>query len=110
MKTFTKIFLVIFLYAPIKSFAILDIKITQGIETPIPIAISLFGWSQAGNVPPIDIAEVITNNLKRSGRFDVMDIQDLPQNPTSFEAIILAVPFKTLWLPIALIVNLYLFK
>ena len=87
MKTFTKIFLVIFLYAPIKSFAILDIKITQGIETPIPIAISLFGWSQAGNVPPIDIAEVITNNLKRSGRFDVMDIQDLPQNPTSFEAI-----------------------
>ncbi|MAJ91886.1 MAG: Tol-Pal system beta propeller repeat protein TolB [Legionellales bacterium] len=87
MRIIIKLFFVCFLFIPIKSYAVLEIKITQGIEQPIPIAISLFGWSQASSIPPIDIAEVITNDLTRSGRFNVMDVKDLPQNPKNFDAI-----------------------
>ena len=87
MKIFIKSFLIYFLLLPLKAFAVLDIKITQGIEEPIPIAIAMFGWSQGGRVAPIDIAEIINNNLTRSGRFNVMDVHDLPQNPTQYDAI-----------------------
>ena len=87
MRIFIKSLLIYFLFLPLKTFAVLDIKITQGIEEPIPIAIAMFGWSQGGGVAPIDIAEIITNNLTRSGRFNVMDVQDLPQNPTQYDAI-----------------------
>ena len=87
MRIFIKSFLIYFLFVSFQAHAVLDIKITQGIEEPIPIAITMFGWSQAGRVAPIDIVEIITNDLARSGRFNVMDAQDLPQNPTQFDAI-----------------------
>ena len=87
MRIFIKSFLICFLLLPLKAFAVLDIKITQGIEEPIPIAVAIFGWSQASNVAPIDMTQIITSNLARSGRFDVMDVQDLPQNPTEFNTI-----------------------
>ena len=45
----------------------LDITIEQGIENPIPVAIVPFGWSQAA-LEPIDLAEIITNDLERSAR------------------------------------------
>ena len=87
MRIFIKLFLIYFLFVSSQAYAVLDIKITQGIEEPIPIAIAMFGWSQPSKVAPIDIAEIITNDLARSGRFNVMDAQDLPQNPTQFDAI-----------------------
>ena len=87
MKNFIRLFLICFLLLPFKSYAVLDIKITQGIEEPIPIAIAIFGWSQASGVAPIDMSQIITANLTRSGRFNVMDVQDLPQSPTEFDAI-----------------------
>ena len=87
MKIFIKLFLIYFLFVSFQAHAVLDIKITQGVEQPIPVAIAMFGWSQAGRVAPIDIAEIITNDLARSGRFNVMDAEDLPQNPTQFDAI-----------------------
>jgi len=87
MRTFIKSFLIYSLFVSFQAHAVLDIKITQGIEQPIPIAIAMFGWPQAGRAAPIDIAEIITNDLARSGRFNVMDAQDLPQNPAQFDAI-----------------------
>ena len=71
----------------INAHAVLDIKITQGIEQSLPIAIVPFGWSQTDNAAPIDLAAIVNNDLVRSGRFAVMDEQDLPQRPTRFEAI-----------------------
>ena len=67
--------------------AVLDIKITQGIEQALPIAIIPFGWSQASRVAPLDLTEVIMNDLSRSGRFNVMEPQDFPQRPTTFDDI-----------------------
>ena len=87
MRIFIKSFLIFFLLSLSKAYAVLDIKITQGIEEPIPIAVTIFGWSQASSVAPIDMAEIITNDLGRSGRFNVMDVQDLPQSPAEFNEI-----------------------
>jgi TolB protein len=66
---------------------VMDIKITKGIEESLPIAIVPFGWSQASSVAPIDLTAIISNDLTRSGRFDVMDEQDLPQRPIDYDAI-----------------------
>ena len=65
----------------------LRIVIEGGIENALPIAIVPFGWSQASTVAPVDITEIISADLSRSGRFDVMAAQDLPQRPTELDAI-----------------------
>ncbi len=65
----------------------LRITIEDGIENALPIAIVPFTWSQASSVAPIDLASIISNDLSRSGRFDVMAEQDLPQKPNDYDAI-----------------------
>jgi TolB protein len=61
--------------------AVLDIQITQGMEEALPIAIVPFGWSQAANLPPLRPTDIITSDLRRSGRFNPMAFEDLPQQP-----------------------------
>lgn len=58
--------------------AALDIRITEGIEGAIPIAINDFEWVGAG-APPIQIDQIVTADLKRSGRFSPMDRGAMPQ-------------------------------
>jgi len=69
------------------AYAALDIRITQGVEQALPIAIVPFGWSRPGSGVPIDMAGIIGSDLLRSGRFNVMNEQDLPQRPNRFAAI-----------------------
>ena len=54
----------------------------QGIAQPTPVAIVPFGWQ--GNTPamPLDIAEVIKGDLRRSGRFAPIPENDMLQKPT----------------------------
>jgi TolB protein len=87
MKVFFKFFIASLIFVSLQTHAVLDIKITQGIEQALPIAIVPFGWSQASNVAPLDLTTIIGDDLKRSGRFDVMDEQDLPQRPVEFDTI-----------------------
>lgn len=87
MKVFFKFIIASLLSVSFQAQAVLDIKITQGIEQSLPIAIVPFAWSQAGSVAPIDLTAIISNDLVRSGRFDVMNEQDLPQRPTKFDDI-----------------------
>ena len=87
MKDLFKLFIAGLIFVSLQTHAVLDIKITQGIEQALPIAIVPFGWSQASKIAPIDLTTIIGGDLKRSGRFDVMDVQDLPQRPTEFDAI-----------------------
>ncbi|MEM7026805.1 MAG: Tol-Pal system beta propeller repeat protein TolB [Pseudomonadota bacterium] len=75
------------IYLPVKADEPLRIVIEGGIENALPIAIVPFGWSQAANVAPVDITEIIGGDLSRSGRFDVMAAQDLPQQPTDLSEI-----------------------
>jgi len=65
----------------------LKIIIDKGVEDPIPVAIVSFGWSQASSVAPIDLASIISDDLKRSARFAPMDEKDLPQRPYEFQNI-----------------------
>ena len=60
---------------------ILDIEVT-GIAQPTPVAISPFGWEGSGAEMPLDIAEVIANDLRRSGRFAPVDETKMLQKPT----------------------------
>ena len=87
MKILFKLIILSCLFVSFQSHAVLDIKITQGVEQSLPIAIVPFGWSQASRVAPIDLTSIISNDLKRSGRFDVMDEKDLPQRPSDYNAI-----------------------
>lgn len=87
MKILFRLFITSFLLVSLQAHAVLDIKITQGIEQALPIAIVPFAWSQSSNVAPIDLTSIISHDLQRSGRFEVMDEQDLPQRPSDYDSI-----------------------
>ena len=60
----------------------LDIVITEGIKRR-PVAVVPFGWQGNGPNAPLDIAQVISDDLTRSGRFAPIDEHDMLQTPTS---------------------------
>lgn len=47
----------------------LQIEITEGVDTALPLAVVPFGTQIPGRVPPLDAATVIEADLARSGRF-----------------------------------------
>lgn len=59
----------------------LDITITQGQEGALPIAIVPFGNDVATSSPITDIADVVSKDLARSGRFAPLPREDLPGRP-----------------------------
>jgi TolB protein len=61
--------------------AALTIQITQGVEGALPIAIVPFDTSRLEAELPTDIAEIVANDLNRSGIFKSMDRQKLPAQP-----------------------------
>ncbi len=65
---------------------LLEIRITQGIESALPIAIVPFDW-QADIAPPENVGAIVSANLRRSGRFAPMPAADLPSRPRSFAEI-----------------------
>ena len=60
----------------------LVIEITKGQTNAIPIAIVPLGWS-GPNVLPADVAEVVSSDLARSGRFALLDKRDMIDRPTA---------------------------
>jgi TolB protein len=54
----------------------------QGIAQPTPVAIVPFGWDGNSPAMPLDIAEVIKGDLRRSGRFAPIPENDMLQKPT----------------------------
>lgn len=67
--------------------AALNIKITQGVEGAVPIAVVPFGWSGSQPNPPMHAAEVIAGDLERSGRFAAVPRADLPAEPHDKQAV-----------------------
>ncbi len=58
----------------------LDIRITQGVEGALPIAIVPFGW-QGTAPPPEEVGRIVASDLARSGRFAPIPFDDLPGRP-----------------------------
>lgn len=80
------------------SSATLTIKITQGIEGAQPIAIVPFGLQPGSQPPPQNIAQIISNDLTRSGRFSPLPLSDLPSRPSEASAVNFA-DFRILGVP-----------
>ncbi|ACL73309.1 Tol-Pal system beta propeller repeat protein TolB [Thioalkalivibrio sulfidiphilus] len=74
--------LLLFCLLPLGAQAALEIRITQGVEGAMPIAIVPFGWEGPGARPPEDIGAIIQANLHRSGQFSPMEQGRMPQRPT----------------------------
>lgn len=62
--------------------AVIEIEITEGFESTIPIAIVPFGWNGSGEAP-IDVAQIVSDDLHRSGYFDPFNRNDLIARPVS---------------------------
>jgi TolB protein len=60
---------------------ILDIEVT-GIAQPTPVAVVPFGWEGDAPDMPLDVAQVITDDLFRSGRFAPIGEEKMLQKPT----------------------------
>jgi TolB protein len=61
------------------------IIIDKGVESALPIAIVPFAAAAAD--APVDVAEVITADLRNSGYFDPMPAGDMPAQPRSYDQI-----------------------
>jgi TolB protein len=60
--------------------ASLTIDITLWLDNAIPIAVVPFGWSGAGKVP-LEMTDVISNDLSRSGQFAPMKTDEMIKMP-----------------------------
>lgn len=63
----------------------LVIEITRGLNDAVPIAVVPFGAQ--GTAPSLDIADVVANDLSRSGRFAPIARRDMIDKPSSGEQI-----------------------
>tara|TARA_R110002074_G_scaffold165110_2_gene325125 strand:- start:1264 stop:2565 length:1302 start_codon:yes stop_codon:yes gene_type:complete len=68
--------------ATISARAELVIEITQGMDNPTAIAVVPFAW-QGGGTAPEDVAQVIDNDLARSGQFDPVGRGDMLARPST---------------------------
>ncbi|MDN5874224.1 MAG: Tol-Pal system beta propeller repeat protein TolB [Sinobacteraceae bacterium] len=59
----------------------LVIRITQGVSQPTPVAVVPFAWKGEA-VAPVDIAQVVGNDLTRSGLFASLPVSQMLAQPT----------------------------
>jgi len=55
----------------------------QGVAQPTPVAIVPFGWQGSSAAMPLDVAKVINDDLRRSGRFAPIPEAKMLQKPSS---------------------------
>lgn len=64
----------------------MDIEITEGIESALPIAVVPFALPGA-DVAPVSISQVVDSDLGRSGYFRTLNEQSMPSRPSTVEAV-----------------------
>ncbi len=85
-KRLNLLVLVLLLLGVRSAYAALDIVITEGVDNARPIAVvpfKVFGQYQ----PDTDMARVIADDLRRSGRFNPIAVAAMPQQPHTVETI-----------------------
>ena len=63
-----------------RSWAELVVEVTKGQDDAIPIAIVPFS-AAGGAAASFDVAQLVSNDLARSGRFKTMDRKDMIEQP-----------------------------
>lgn len=61
--------------------AALTIEIAGGVEGALPVAVVPFDTSKLASKLPVDIAQIVSSDLNRSGILKTMNRADLPANP-----------------------------
>ena len=54
----------------------------DGVARPTPVAIVPFGWEGAPSAAPLQIADIVSSDLLRSGRFDPLAADRMLEKPT----------------------------
>ncbi len=74
------IFIIVLTYKQ-TGFAALDIELTKGIDSAIPVAVVPFAWESENGKSPVDVSAIIAADLRQSGRFNVLDSTLMNQFP-----------------------------
>lgn len=75
----------ILLLLSMQAHAILNISITQGVDSASPIAVIPFTWIKSPVISDADVSEIVSLDLARSGRFSPMPVEDLIAKPAKPE-------------------------
>ena len=65
----------------------LQIEIISGNASALPIAIVPFAWEESSPPPVTGVAEIVANDLYRSGLFDPIDEEDMVDRPSDEDSI-----------------------
>ena len=71
--------LIFWLFASQSAFAELQILVTGGVDSGRPVAVPQFKWA-GGSALPEDVANVISSDLMRSGKFSPLKRNEMPQS------------------------------
>lgn len=81
MRLFSFLLLVVSALAISPAHAVLEIVITEGMDSARPIAVVPFKYE--GSEPlPTNISKIIANDLRRSGKFNPISAQSMPELPS----------------------------
>ncbi|OCG04740.1 Tol-Pal system beta propeller repeat protein TolB [Gilliamella apicola] len=83
MKFASRFLMTLFiLFYSMVSNAEVHIVITDGVSSAKPIAVIPFRWTGSGE-PPQMIEEIVASDLRNSGKFNPIDVNSMPQKPTT---------------------------
>src|SRR5690242_7561106 len=61
----------------------LTVQIVNGVPSAIPVTVVPFGQQGAGPASPVDIAQIVSMDLDRCGKFRTLPTSEIVESPTT---------------------------